>query len=511
MVPRPRFPTLKNLAIALACGGAITAIAPLATPAALGIVSVAKADQIDEFRTTLARYGSFQSHARYGEIWVPAETTVPQGWHPYPPCHWVYDRNLGWYFDDRSEWGRIVHHYGRWAHEAGLGWVWVPGVEFSPGWVVWRTNESWVGWAPLPPEQDIREISAQGFNTDKHWIFMDARKFGTKCEGGTVIASSPQFPLLFTQTRLVTDVRFVGGIAVFVLPQSFVVNIVDINVGIFSPWTPCFFGGWFWNWNWLMNNIIINVNISAPRPVPQQCPQPINNNRPNPPLNSNPPPAPGGGLRFNPPGPAPRDAGPPRLTPDSGGGAPRLVPGSMPPMPGFAPGGPGKPTPTPGFVGPKPDRHADGGKPRVPGSGGHYTPPKPDKRPPSYSPPKPDRHADGGKPRNPGPGLTMPPKPEKRPHQSMPPAGHGRNGASLADVKPREMPRMNAGLRTNVPMQQAMPRMASRIRTNLPQMQQAGPAKMAAPSGGIRAHSSMGHGKPPMHAQPMGGGLKLIR
>ena len=340
---------LKHLALAIACSAALTAIAPVAAPTDLGFVSAAKADQLDEFRSVLSRFGSFQTHARYGEVWVPAETTVPQGWHPYPPCYWVYDKTLGWHFDDRTDWGRIVHHYGRWTHEAGLGWIWVPGQEFSPGWVVWRSSEAWVGWAPLPPEQDIREISAQAFNTDKHWIFMDARELGTRCADGTTIASAPQHTAILQQTRLVTDVRFVGGIAVFVLPPSLTVNVVDINVGIFTPWTPCFFGSWFWNWNWLMNNTVINVNL--PQPAMQQCPQP-NNNRPNQPgltpIKSNPPPAPGG-LRTN---------------------VPMLVP-SIPatPTPGFTPRKPGASDSTPGFTMPKqPTRYTEPQTPKMPGA-----------------------------------------------------------------------------------------------------------------------------------------------
>ena len=33
-----------------------------------------------------------------------------------------------------------------------VGWVWVPGEEWAPAWVSWRTSKDYVGWAPLPPE-----------------------------------------------------------------------------------------------------------------------------------------------------------------------------------------------------------------------------------------------------------------------------------------------------------------------------------------------------------------------
>ncbi len=30
------------------------------------------------------------------------------------------------------------------------GWVWAPGFEFAPAWVVWRHTDEYCGWAPLP-------------------------------------------------------------------------------------------------------------------------------------------------------------------------------------------------------------------------------------------------------------------------------------------------------------------------------------------------------------------------
>jgi hypothetical protein len=34
-----------------------------------------------------------------------------------------------------------------------VGWVWVPGYDYAPAWVVWRhaDEDGYVGWAPLPP------------------------------------------------------------------------------------------------------------------------------------------------------------------------------------------------------------------------------------------------------------------------------------------------------------------------------------------------------------------------
>src|SRR5262245_8359086 len=109
-----------------------TALLPAAAPFAA--VKAHAGTLAEQHKVVLAKYGTFEQHAKYGEVWIPSVT--PQGWHPYQPCHWVYTK-YGWYFDDKTEWGMIVHHHGRWTHDAARGWMWVPGDEFSPGWVVW--------------------------------------------------------------------------------------------------------------------------------------------------------------------------------------------------------------------------------------------------------------------------------------------------------------------------------------------------------------------------------------
>ena len=117
-----------------------------------------------EARTVLSQYGRFVQHARFGEVWVP--TVTPQGWHPYPPCHWVKTKQYGWYYDDKTPWGQIVHHYGRWFWDQQIGWAWDPGSEFSPGWVVWRTQPRMDGLGadaagPGLPEHFVRSVQQQ--------------------------------------------------------------------------------------------------------------------------------------------------------------------------------------------------------------------------------------------------------------------------------------------------------------------------------------------------------------
>jgi len=219
----------------------------------------------NDVKAVLAQYGNFVQHVKYGEVWVP--TVTPPGWHPYPPCHWVYTKHLGWYFDDRTPWGQIVHHYGRWTNDQQMGWIWVPDSEFSPGWVVWRTSPKWIGWAPTPPEVDIQLVSTDQFNNGSQWIFMDVARMRAGCSDGTVVAAN-QVPVVLLQTQYITEIEYVDGIAVFVLPLYVVGPIVDISFN-FDPWPAWFYVQAILDWNWLWTNTIaFNVNNACgPGPV----------------------------------------------------------------------------------------------------------------------------------------------------------------------------------------------------------------------------------------------------
>ena len=200
-----------------------------------------------EVRAVLAQYGRFVQHAHYGEVWVPSVT--PQGWHPYPPCHWVKTKQYGWYYDDKTPWGQIVHHYGRWFFDQQIGWAWDPGFEFSPGWVVWRTSPEWVGWAPMPPDQSFQNAPSDQFNNSDQWIFVETAKFNNGCEP-TRMAPVERVPVLLRQTKWVTAVEYVDGIIVIVLPPYVIGPIVIVNIG-FDPWPA-----------WYMVQMMIDFNFA---------------------------------------------------------------------------------------------------------------------------------------------------------------------------------------------------------------------------------------------------------
>jgi uncharacterized protein DUF6600 len=212
-----------------------------------------------EFRGVLSQYGRFVQHDRFGEVWVP--TVTPEGWHPYAPCHWVKTRKYGWYYDDKTPWGQIVHHYGRWFYDQQIGWAWDPGSAFSPGWVVWRTSPEWTGWAPMPPDQAFQNMSADQFNNSEQWIFVETAKFAVGCDAK--VAPPQQVPVLLRTTKYITALQVVDGIAVIVLPGYIIGPWIDITIG-FYPWPAWYFVDIIFNFNFVwQNTLIFNVNVAC--------------------------------------------------------------------------------------------------------------------------------------------------------------------------------------------------------------------------------------------------------
>ncbi|TIX08865.1 MAG: hypothetical protein E5V46_24540, partial [Mesorhizobium sp.] len=92
-------------------------------------------------------YGGWRTSSRFGEVWVPS---VRPEWRPYTEGRWVWT-DEGWYWESAEPFGGIVFHYGRWAYDPELGWVWIAGYKWAPAWVVWRQGSDDIGWAPAPP------------------------------------------------------------------------------------------------------------------------------------------------------------------------------------------------------------------------------------------------------------------------------------------------------------------------------------------------------------------------
>jgi hypothetical protein len=129
---------------------------------------------VAEFRVALEPHGRWQRHARWGEVWAPAN--VAREWRPYTVGRWVHTEEWGWYWDSddaEADWGWVAYHYGRWVFDRELGWVWIPGREWGPAWVQWRRGATHIGWAPLPPD----EIVAEYYDEPDVWLFVRGRDF----------------------------------------------------------------------------------------------------------------------------------------------------------------------------------------------------------------------------------------------------------------------------------------------------------------------------------------------
>jgi hypothetical protein len=122
---------------------------------------------LDYFYTSLQDQGDWFSTDTFGYVFQPKAATDPN-WRPYTDGYWSFT-DEGWTWMSYEDFGWATYHYGRWTKLASVGWVWVPGYEWAPAWVSWRTSadlaedapdavdqpgdpeSDFIGWAPLPP------------------------------------------------------------------------------------------------------------------------------------------------------------------------------------------------------------------------------------------------------------------------------------------------------------------------------------------------------------------------
>jgi len=157
----------------------------------------------------------------YGGCWHP--TKVDCDWAPYTDGSWAYT-NAGWTWASYEDFGLVVYHYGRWMQVQGQGWCWVPGYEWAPAWVSWRSNADAIGWAPLPPEARWQgEIGISVWVDTAYDIgpgsynFCHIRDFGAPLLRGVMINREENFTLISTTTNItnITYNNFGGNRVVF--------------------------------------------------------------------------------------------------------------------------------------------------------------------------------------------------------------------------------------------------------------------------------------------------------
>ena len=164
------------------------------------------------FYDGLAPYGEWVYTEDYGYVWQPS---VDEGWRPYTDGSWAYTDG-GWTWLSNEPWGWATYHYGRWIETDDRGWLWIPGTEWAPAWVSWRSNDEYVGWAPLPPEAVWQD---QGFGTavdveynipPAYYSFIPVRYFGAPLLASYCLPRNRNI-VIFRNTRNITRIRNVNN------------------------------------------------------------------------------------------------------------------------------------------------------------------------------------------------------------------------------------------------------------------------------------------------------------
>lgn len=93
------------------------------------------------FYTNLADEGTWYNTTEYGDVWRPKVADQRPDWRPYTDGAWAQTEQ-GWTWISNESFGWATYHYGRWTDNVrGVGWAWVPGYEWAPAWVSFRTSD----------------------------------------------------------------------------------------------------------------------------------------------------------------------------------------------------------------------------------------------------------------------------------------------------------------------------------------------------------------------------------
>jgi hypothetical protein len=165
------------------------------------------------FYRKLEPYGVWRETSSYGYVWQPLEAERSPSWRPYTNGRWVYT-DAGWTWISEEPFGWATYHYGRWTRLRNIGWIWVPGNEWAPAWVSWRTSDDYVGWAPLPPEAHFNRRSGIRNWADNYYdigpaqyCFVPTNQFGAR-RLETALVPVQRNVTIVNQTTNVTNITY---------------------------------------------------------------------------------------------------------------------------------------------------------------------------------------------------------------------------------------------------------------------------------------------------------------
>jgi hypothetical protein len=156
------------------------------------------------FYDELGPYGQWVQTPEYGNVWIP---DVEPGFQPYATNgHWVITEYGNTWISDYS-WGWAPFHYGRWYLDRYRGWAWVPGNEWAPAWVSWRSGGGYYGWAPLGP---IQAGPGGNFNANvnippHYWVFVP-QAYITSPRLFNYYAPRPRVVNIYQNTTIINNV-----------------------------------------------------------------------------------------------------------------------------------------------------------------------------------------------------------------------------------------------------------------------------------------------------------------
>ena len=167
------------------------------------------------FYNDLEPYGDWVETEDYGHCWTPSIRST--SWRPYQRGHWVWTDDYAWFWASDEPFGWATYHYGRWVLDPYYGWVWVPGYEWAPAWVSWRSGGGYVGWAPLPPRVSwsagfgFRVGGAQidTYISPRAYSFVEERAFVDRAVYRRMLPAERN-NVIIRETENVTDYRAVG-------------------------------------------------------------------------------------------------------------------------------------------------------------------------------------------------------------------------------------------------------------------------------------------------------------
>ncbi|HEX4665648.1 MAG TPA: DUF6600 domain-containing protein [Chthoniobacterales bacterium] len=204
---------MKRTLLALTLVGLLLPLAPR-TEAATEV-------SLNLFYDNLSPYGSWIDVADYGYCFQPSVAVSNSDWRPYADGYWAYT-DAGWTWVSYEDFGWATYHYGRWADLDSYGWVWVPGYEWGPAWVSWRTGGDYVGWAPLPPQPGgvvyegraiTGAIDASFDIGPLYYNFVDIRYIGEPVLRGRIIEPRRNVTII-NRTMNVTNITYNNSMVV---------------------------------------------------------------------------------------------------------------------------------------------------------------------------------------------------------------------------------------------------------------------------------------------------------